>query len=92
MNEEISEINKDVEEFLSKNKIRYEIFEKFQDYLNSLSEDSYRETIQYVEDHEDKFFKDHANALFFLVAIISLSESNFKIFELYMNIIVHFSN
>lgn len=40
MNKEILQIDKDVKEFLSKNKIRYEIFENFQDQINNLSEDS----------------------------------------------------
>lgn len=84
-------INKDVKEFLTKNKKRYEIFENLQEKLNNLCEDSYQEAIQYVRDHDDIFFKDHANALFFLFTIICISESNFKKLELFLDIVVHFS-
>lgn len=51
-----------------------------------------QETVKYVKDHDDIFFKDHANAFFFLFSIVCLLENNFKKIELILDIIVHFSD
>lgn len=92
MMNEISSIKKDVKDFLTKNQTRYEAFSKFQDSIDHLTEETYQDIIQFVQDHISILFKDHSNAIFFLSNVIRTAEYNFKKFELYMDIILHFSD
>lgn len=63
--EQLSLIRRDVNEFLSKNHKKYEIISKLQDYLINLTNETYQETIQFISNHLDIFFKDHSSSLFF---------------------------
>ena len=92
MNEKLSQIRKDVNEFKVKNHEKYEVINKLLDYIDHLTEELYPETIQLIKANKNIFFKDHSSAILFYSLIIHSCYINFKKFELNLNIIVDFSN
>ncbi|KAK8870894.1 hypothetical protein M9Y10_008806 [Tritrichomonas musculus] len=89
--EDLVNIHKDVSDFLSKNKDKYEIITDLQNNLYKLNEDLYSDTIQIINDNKELFFKDHTSAVFFFCIIIRSSRFNFKNFEINLNILINFS-
>ena len=89
--EDLVNIHKDVSDFLSKNKDKYEIITDLQNNLYKLNEDLYSDTIQIINDNKELFFKDHTSAVFFFCIIIRSSRFNFKNFEINLNILINYS-
>lgn len=92
MNEELSLIKKDVNEFKAKFNEKYEVIKKLLDFIDNLTEDTYPDVILLIKNHSDIFFKDHPSAILFFSLIIHSCLVNFKRFELNLNIILDFSN
>lgn len=84
-------IKRDVKEFLSKNKRRCEIITSLQDQLNNLNNDSYLDTIEFIEKNKDVFFKDRKSTILFIYTFLDSSINNFRNFEHVLNIPIHFS-
>lgn len=88
---EINFIKQRVNEFITTNKERYDLFSTLQDNLNKITKESYQEIIILIEDHKQYFFKDHPTAIFLLRIIIRFSKYNLKQMEQILDIIIHFS-
>ncbi|KAK8839703.1 hypothetical protein M9Y10_031407 [Tritrichomonas musculus] len=80
----------EAEAFLSQNKENYEIIEHFQDLINNISSETFAETIKYVEDHKDIFFKNRESAILFLWNIRIFTIYNFTKLEIILDICIHF--
>lgn len=86
MEEENKLITQNVNDFISKNTKRYEI-----DIVNTLSKETYQDTIQEIQKQSDIHFKDHSSSIFFFYKIVQASFYHFKELELILDIIIHFS-
>ena len=89
--EEWYKIKSDAEHFLSENQEKYEIIKNFQEQLVNLTNDNFLETIQFIKDHLDVFFKDHGTAISFIHIIMRSLVFNFQKFELILDIVIYFS-
>lgn len=89
---ESQQILNDVNDFFTNNQQRYELFSQFQDKLDNLNEKKFGDILEFVTLNKNIFFKDHSSTIFFFYNIIRSSEYNFKIFEIYLDIIIYFSN
>ncbi|KAK8840977.1 hypothetical protein M9Y10_027813 [Tritrichomonas musculus] len=81
-------ITKDADEFLSLNSKRYEVFSKIYD----ITEETYQDTIQDIQNHKDILFKDHSSSIFFFYNIVHASKFRFKKLELILDICIYFSS
>lgn len=90
--EELSFIKKEVEKFIAKNKKKYEIITSLQKQLNSLTQDSYLQAIEFIEDNKSIFFNDHQSSVFFIYSVLDTSINNFKNLEVILDIFIHFSD
>lgn len=80
------------ESFFSKNKAKYELFSSLKDSLVNLSKDQYDEVIKLIQNNKQVFFRDHADAICLYFTIVIEAEYNFKSFELYLDICIHFTS
>lgn len=91
-NQELEIIQNDINEFLSMNKEKYEIYSIFHKLIISLDKDSTSiQIINYVAEHRNIFFNNQSNTILFFANIIQQSRRNFKHFETILKICVHFS-
>lgn len=86
------QIQKDCDEFLSKNNEKFEIISTLQKYLLNMKNEKYQECILFIQNHLSTFFNDHASAIFFYYNIIQCARFNFRNFELILDICVHFQS
>lgn len=90
--EDSNQLEKDIKNFLSENQTKYKLFSNLKDDLVNLTEDTYQDMIQMIQDNKEIFFKDHSNATFLYFNIILFAEYFFKNLELYLDICVHFQS
>lgn len=91
-NKDILQAIKNADDFVSKNKEKYEVITQFQKYLLHVDEDTYIQAIEYIEQHRNFFFKDHPSYIFFFYSIIEFCLCNFQNFEYILEICIHFSS
>ncbi|KAK8876611.1 hypothetical protein M9Y10_006829 [Tritrichomonas musculus] len=89
---ESNDLKKHVDIFLLTNKIKYDSFSQLQSKLNDISNLSFADTIEFIKENQDSFFKDHATSIFFVRNIIRFSKINLKQMELILDLFSHFSN
>ena len=81
----------DINAFISKNKDKYKIIIYFQELLNQITAESFPKVVEYIEDHQEFFFKDRESALLFLWNTAFFTLHNFKHFNLILDLIIHYS-
>lgn len=92
MNEEIIHIKKDVEEFLLKNQVKYDIYTFFQEHLNNINDESFPQIIEFIKENSKIFFKDHSTGVFFFYFLFQYSQSYFQKLEIILEICLHFKS
>ncbi|KAK8882818.1 hypothetical protein M9Y10_045460 [Tritrichomonas musculus] len=91
MTEESPQRGIDVKEFISNNKERYDTFSSLQERLNNITQETIADTIKFVQDNSNIFFKDRSNAIFFVFTIRSFALVNFKKLELVLDVCANFA-
>lgn len=79
-----------VDEFIDKNKTRYEIISSFQDQVNHITKDSFQSTVQFVKDNSEVFFKNKKSSLTFFYCLHHFSLYNYKQLELILDLALEF--
>ena len=92
LQEDSTQLEKDIKNFLSEHQTKYKLFLNLKDNLVNLTEETYQDMIQLIQDNKEIFFKDHSNATFLYFNIILFAEYYFKNLELYLDICVHFQS
>lgn len=80
----------DVDSFISANKERYKTITYFQNLLSTITEETFPSIIEYVQDHNNFFFKDRESSIIFLSNISNFSIYNFHKFDLIQDVSIHF--
>ena len=86
MNTKAEKINN----YLSQNKEYHDATMLLFNHLEILSYDTYQDTVNFLLNYKNIFFKDHASGIFFFQKIIWEASNNFRNFEIFLDICIDF--
>lgn len=79
-----------IKDYLSQNKEYHDATMLLFEHLEILSYDTYHETVNFILNYKNIFFKDHASGISFFQKLIEKASSNFKNFDIFLDICIDF--